>query len=312
MRRRHLVHDEAVHAGGTGRRRCPICWLARARTFPRGDRIAADVRGRQRSSPRPSWTITSPKPEEHLVAVRRCLLLLEPVARRCRSAVRGVEELFRSFHSLKGISAMVELREAERLAHRDGERASARCAIGDFVLSGPELRYARRGATCSKRDRRAKERRGHSRGRSADRADGRGCAEGIVAGRCLLAVSRLKPARQSVEGHVHAVAGAGGARRQGGHGSRAAVGDRRIDSVAPSVHRRRRHRLRFHRGGIRRSAVSRHWPATGSPANGCRAPRPETCRGRAPVSRRRRRGPIDAPAAPSPTSSAWTWPGWTI
>jgi two-component system, chemotaxis family, sensor kinase CheA len=54
--------------------------------------------------------------DEHLTAVRRNLLLLE-------GAVDGeapapvVEELFRSFHSLKGISAMVELKEAERLAH---------------------------------------------------------------------------------------------------------------------------------------------------------------------------------------------------
>jgi two-component system chemotaxis sensor kinase CheA len=54
--------------------------------------------------------------EEHLTAVRRGLLLIE-------SAAGGdpppavVEDLFRSFHSLKGLSAMVELREAERLAH---------------------------------------------------------------------------------------------------------------------------------------------------------------------------------------------------
>jgi two-component system chemotaxis sensor kinase CheA len=54
--------------------------------------------------------------DEHVLAVRRCLLALEgslgpdvppPV----------LEELFRSFHSLKGISAMVELHEAEALAH---------------------------------------------------------------------------------------------------------------------------------------------------------------------------------------------------
>lgn len=71
--------------------------------------------------------------EEHLTAVRRSLLLLE-------SAVGGdppaavVEELFRSFHSLKGISAMVELREAELLAH---EMESCLGSIRDrqFVLS---------------------------------------------------------------------------------------------------------------------------------------------------------------------------------
>ncbi len=54
--------------------------------------------------------------DEHLVAVQRGLLRLE-------SALGGelptpvIDELFRSFHSLKGISAMVELREAELLAH---------------------------------------------------------------------------------------------------------------------------------------------------------------------------------------------------
>jgi len=71
--------------------------------------------------------------EEHVTAVRRSLLLLE-------SAVGGdpppavVEELFRSFHSLKGISAMVELREAERLAH---EMESCLGSIRDrrFILT---------------------------------------------------------------------------------------------------------------------------------------------------------------------------------
>jgi two-component system, chemotaxis family, sensor kinase CheA len=71
--------------------------------------------------------------EEHLTAVRHGLLLIE-------AAIGGdppaavVEELFRSFHSLKGISAMVELREAERLAH---EMESALGSVRDrqFVLS---------------------------------------------------------------------------------------------------------------------------------------------------------------------------------
>ena len=54
--------------------------------------------------------------DEHLVSLRRMLLALE-------TAIGGdappavLEELFRRFHSLKGISAMVELREAELLAH---------------------------------------------------------------------------------------------------------------------------------------------------------------------------------------------------
>src|SRR5947208_5732997 len=64
--------------------------------------------------------------EEHLHVVRAGLLTLE--ASIGRDAPAGaVEELFRSFHSLKGISAMVELREAERLAH---EMESCLRAIG--------------------------------------------------------------------------------------------------------------------------------------------------------------------------------------
>ena len=54
--------------------------------------------------------------DEHLVTARRCLLALEgTLGDSAPPAV--LEELFRSFHSLKGISAMVELHEAETLAH---------------------------------------------------------------------------------------------------------------------------------------------------------------------------------------------------
>jgi two-component system chemotaxis sensor kinase CheA len=72
--------------------------------------------------------------DEHLTAVRRSLLLLEPAVGGDPPAA-VVEELFRSFHSLKGISAMVELRAAERLAH---EMESCLGSIRDrqFVLSG--------------------------------------------------------------------------------------------------------------------------------------------------------------------------------
>ncbi|HKX26606.1 MAG TPA: Hpt domain-containing protein, partial [Blastocatellia bacterium] len=59
--------------------------------------------------------------EEHLVIVRRALLGLEEFLTRGQSGPSLLplllEELFRSFHSLKGISGMVGLREAEQLAH---------------------------------------------------------------------------------------------------------------------------------------------------------------------------------------------------
>jgi two-component system, chemotaxis family, sensor kinase CheA len=71
--------------------------------------------------------------EEHLTAVRRSLLTLEPAVGG-DPPVAAVEELFRSFHSMKGISAMVELREAEQLAH---EMESCLGSIRDrqFALS---------------------------------------------------------------------------------------------------------------------------------------------------------------------------------
>ena len=55
--------------------------------------------------------------EEHLAAIRRALLSLEGGIGRPRPDAAVTEELFRSFHSIKGIAAMVEHREAEALAH---------------------------------------------------------------------------------------------------------------------------------------------------------------------------------------------------
>jgi two-component system, chemotaxis family, sensor kinase CheA len=72
--------------------------------------------------------------EEHLTAVRRGLLMLEPAIGGNGPATPVVEELFRSFHSLKGLSAMVELREAERLAH-EMETCLGSIRDGQFLLS---------------------------------------------------------------------------------------------------------------------------------------------------------------------------------
>ena len=55
--------------------------------------------------------------EEHLATIRRLLLALEAGVGRQAAPPAVLDELFRSFHSLKGISGMVELREAEMLAH---------------------------------------------------------------------------------------------------------------------------------------------------------------------------------------------------
>lgn len=55
--------------------------------------------------------------EEHLVIVRNGLLGLEQFVARAPVEPAALEELFRAFHSLKGISGMVGLQEAELLAH---------------------------------------------------------------------------------------------------------------------------------------------------------------------------------------------------
>ena len=55
--------------------------------------------------------------EEHLTSVRPLLLTLEAAVGGAAADPAILDELFAGFHSLKGISGMVELREAEMLAH---------------------------------------------------------------------------------------------------------------------------------------------------------------------------------------------------
>jgi two-component system, chemotaxis family, sensor kinase CheA len=55
--------------------------------------------------------------DEHLTLVRRHLLALEEQAGQTGVDQPLLDELFRSFHTLKGISGMVGLSEAEQLAH---------------------------------------------------------------------------------------------------------------------------------------------------------------------------------------------------
>ncbi len=55
--------------------------------------------------------------DEHLTAVRQGLLSLEASVGRTRPDARVTEELFRSYHSLKGLAGMVEDRAAELFAH---------------------------------------------------------------------------------------------------------------------------------------------------------------------------------------------------
>ena len=78
--------------------------------------------------------------EEHLAVIRRALLTLEHSVGQ-RTIDGGVlEELFRSFHSLKGIAGMVDHRETEALAH-ELESYLRALREGDAVLtaSGMDL-----------------------------------------------------------------------------------------------------------------------------------------------------------------------------
>ncbi len=56
--------------------------------------------------------------DEHLTTMRQALLALESLAPFGRVDLPLLDELFRSFHSLKGLAAMVGLTEAEQLAHQ--------------------------------------------------------------------------------------------------------------------------------------------------------------------------------------------------
>ena len=55
--------------------------------------------------------------DDHLTAVRRLLLALEQQPSGAQVPGPTLEELFRAFHSIKGVSGMVELRDSERLSH---------------------------------------------------------------------------------------------------------------------------------------------------------------------------------------------------
>ena len=89
--------------------------------------------------------------EEHLTVVRRGLLALEGSVGQTRPDPVVTEELFRSFHSLKGISGMVEHRESELLAHemesylramRDGDVRLTTSGV-DALIEGARLLEAR-------------------------------------------------------------------------------------------------------------------------------------------------------------------------
>jgi len=85
--------------------------------------------------------------DDHLMGVRRLLLTLEGSVGRPEINRTALDELFRHFHSLKGISGMVELRAAEDLAHsleeylralRQGEAALSAEGV-DALFEGAQM-----------------------------------------------------------------------------------------------------------------------------------------------------------------------------
>ena len=55
--------------------------------------------------------------DEHLIAIRRALITLEDEVDKGTVDRTLLDNVFRSFHTLKGISGMVGLSAAEQLAH---------------------------------------------------------------------------------------------------------------------------------------------------------------------------------------------------
>ena len=89
--------------------------------------------------------------EEHLTTIRRGLLALEGSVGRPRPDPAVTEELFRAFHSIKGIAGMVEHRESEQLAHemesylraiREGEARLTTPGIEALIEGARSLEHA--------------------------------------------------------------------------------------------------------------------------------------------------------------------------
>ena len=86
--------------------------------------------------------------DEHLATVRHALLALEGSVGKAKPDRRLTEELFRSFHSLKGLAGMVEDRDAELLAHemegylrgiRDGDLRLSTSGIESLIAGTADL-----------------------------------------------------------------------------------------------------------------------------------------------------------------------------
>ena len=152
---------------------------------------------------------------EHLAVVRRGLLSLEQSVGRSRPDTAITEELFRSFHSLKGLAGMVEDPRRRAAGARDGELSSrhprGRRTPDDTWRRGADRRHALRSNTPSPRAAKAA-----VRPTAARRWPACARSSGTPPPRARQTAASITAARRPtlVGMRVHAVAGADRARRQ--------------------------------------------------------------------------------------------------
>ena len=198
--------------------------------------------------------------EEHMIAVRRGLLAVED-ALGSDPPPGVLEELFRSFHSLKGISAMVELREAELLAHHM-ESCLRAVRQGHLTLTATSLEVLVDGARML--DRVIDARRSSSELPSIEalaealESVARGGGPGAPGSPVTPAVSSPTVAPSGARlwrVTLRADPGAGRSWREGGYRSRAPSADRRDRQRRAARPARRRHRVRLRRPDRRRTTA---------------------------------------------------------
>ena len=240
---------------------------------------------------------------EHLAVVRRGLLSLEQSVGRSRPDKAITEELFRSFHSLKGLAGMVEDPDGELLAH---EMESYLRAIreGDVRLTTHGVEVLIEGTRWLE----------HT---IAARREGSGAPDSSAALASLRALvgntvhhERARRRRRSprrggralVGMRVHAVAGADRARRQRrSRAGAAARASERSSSAAPLVGADGAVAFRFLFAGSFDEAAIEGWTADGMICS-----RLDDAAGRATWSRARRSLPLPRRCWRRATTCAWT------
>ena len=251
--------------------------------------------------------------EEHLTGVRGLLLALEGSIGRADINRAVLDELFRHFHSLKGISGMVEVRQAEVLAHRledylrvlrnrgrDPQHRGHGCALRRHAdaRAGGQRAALRRNVPGDRARRRADRAAGprHARGGECRRRAGGRRSAGRVSG-------------AAVALHLRAVAGSRRPRHPRRHRPRAPGRGRRDSRRGPA---RAPPTARSRSTSFARPPSTRRPSRSGAPT-ASRSSALEAAPRRPVRSRSTRPKPdIAPPGAASRTSSASIWRGSTI